>query len=818
MVITSMISEQLLQHLEFTKIREQLATYTSFPVSRQLALSLTPSTDSIEVSRRLQQTSEARRLIDQFPDIPSGESHDVREVVAHALRGGTLEANDFLPIRVTLTSMRRLRECFDRLDPQGFPQLLEHARHLPCLPELEREIAHAIGDDGSVVDSASQTLAHLRSAMRVLEQRIHERLVSLVNSARLAGYLQEPLITVRNGRYVVPVKAAHRRDVAGIVHDQSASGATLYIEPMAVVEMNNQLRKLQLDEEREVNRILTVLSQRVGGVGEQIITGIASLAILDCCFAQARYAITLGAVEPAMVVGENSPSPPLYLKEARHPLIDPQDVVPITVWLGDRCRFLLVTGPNTGGKTVVLKTVGLLALMAQAGLQIPAHACSRLPVFRAWFVDIGDEQSIERNLSTFSSHMTTIIRMLDELEQLAKAGECDQPALVLLDEIGAGTDPTEGVALARAILEHLITYHCLGIATTHYTELKWFAHHTEGICNAAVEFDSETLTPTYTLTIGIPGRSNALAIAARLGFPPQLIERARSHIHTNTINLEDMLADIRQQREAAEQERQRATALRSEAEAYRNRLAEAFATFEHTRQERLEQALASITEEFGEVRAELQRLRKEVRGNLERQKWVHAAAQQLQQLRTRVERLREQQAIENPKDILPAAFQVGDGVLVRSLGLRGEIVSVDAEDHIAEVQIGGFRVQVRFDELQREQPTRRGVGHFRKTNDQGGHRPPAARAISLPAVRRDVPTSFDVRGWRTAEVATGLERYLNDAYLAGLSQVRIIHGKGSGALRQVVHEFLRTHPLVSSFRSGGLDGGEGVSVVSLVER
>lgn len=820
-----MISEQTLQTLEFPKIREQLARHTSFSASRTLALSLAPATDPAGVVQRLRQTSEARHLLDIAPETGTGGARDIRSQADRAARGGTLEASEFLPIASTLASMRQLRDTLERIDAETFPLLSEYQHDLPRLPDIEQEITRTIGEDGTVADSASAALGRIRGDIRTTEIRMQERLNALVNTARFEGILQENIVTIRNGRYVVPVKAPHRRAVPGLVHDQSSSGATLYIEPMAVVEMNNRLRKLQLDEEDEVARILSHLSQRVGSMAEQIIAGVASLAMLDLFFAQARYALALRCVEPEITDSESHLPPdtfPLHLVEARHPLLNQQNVVPITVWMGAEFRFLLITGPNTGGKTVVLKTVGLLALMAQSGLHIPARAPSRLPVFGQVFADIGDEQSIEQNLSTFSSHMTTIIRMLNEIEQRAEAGEHWQPTLVLLDEIGAGTDPAEGTALARAILEHLVARNCLGIVTTHYAELKVFAYNTTGIQNASVEFDAETLAPTYELTIGLPGRSNALAIASRLGLSPAIVEQASSSMSQETVHLEGLLEDIRRKHEEAETERQRAAELHQDAEKYRDRLAHELEAFEATRQERLEQAFRGIEDELREARAELHRMRKEARNSPASRQKIQETEQQVQQVREYVANI-QQQAQPEPSETseVPASapLQVGETVLVRSIGLSGEIVSLDEDDGSAEVQVGGFRVQANLSELRREQSDGKGKsGRVGKSAPASPYAPPSSgRTVSLPTAP-DVSMSFDMRGWHTADVADGLERYLNDAYLAGLPEVRLIHGKGTGALRQAVHEFLRSHPLVASFRSGGNEGGEGVSLVRLVAR
>jgi DNA mismatch repair protein MutS2 len=836
------ISQQTLETLEFPPVLERLARYVSFSASRELAMALLPGTDIAEVRARLRRTTEARLLLNEQPDVSIGGARDVRGPARRAERGGVLDAATFLEIATTLASARQLRRTLRQLEPERMPILYELGADLPHLPEIEDAIARTVGEDGTVLDSASPQLARLRSEVRIAFQRLQDRLQSMISTSQYGDALQEPIITIRNGRYVVPVKASHRRVVRGLVHDQSSSGATLYVEPMVVVEMNNRWRELQSAEEEEVARILAELSERIGAQAAAIIGGVETLAVIDLALAMARYADALNAVEPEIVqspefkvegsaeadVSINSKlktqNSELLLTQARHPLLEQRTVVPTDLWLGGEFRLLLITGPNTGGKTVALKTTGLLALMAQAGMHIPAQAPSRLPVFQQIFADIGDEQSIEQSLSTFSSHMTNIIRILRALEEpidrerLLRGEEIDWsetegPALVLLDELGAGTDPVEGAALARAIIGRLLDLNVLGIATTHYAELKAFAYTTEGVENASVEFDVETLAPTYRLTIGIPGRSNALAIATRLGLDPELVEQARGTMTHEEVQVEDLLAGIRNEREAAAAEQNRAAQLREDAEKYRDRLADELREFEQQREAEWQAAQNQIENELREVRNQLRRLRDEVGSVSVTRQWMAEAEQRLQEMRTAV----PEQA-PGPRRVVPAApatpqpsqprpIQVGDTVHVRSIGLTGEVLAIDEEDQTAEVQVGGFRMQADLRELRREKGERQ---------RQDARRATPARS-SLPPVP-DVSMSFDIRGWRAAEVAEKLDRYLNDAYLAGMPSVQIIHGKGTGALRQVVRDVVSGHPLVASFGGGGQEGGDGVTVVRLVER
>jgi DNA mismatch repair protein MutS2 len=748
-----------------------------------------------------------------------------------------LDGASLLEIAGTVSAARALRARLLRLDRERFPLLVELASLMPQLPPLEDEILRSIGDDGLVLDGASAELSRLRREIRIAFSRLQEKLQNMISSSTVSGALQEPLITVRNGRYVVPVKASHRKDVRGLVHDQSSSGATLYIEPMATVELNNRWRELQAAEEEEVQRILAALSDHVGAAAPQLVGAVEGIAEIDLGFAKAKYATALRAVAPGVSeqvepVGDGvaPETAPLLLTEARHPLLDQSTVVPTTLWLGGDFRLLLITGPNTGGKTVALKTTGLLALMAQAGLHIPAAAPSRVPVFGQIFADIGDEQSIEQSLSTFSSHMRNIIavlRALEEEEIPAEVWQADRwdllseerpPALVLFDELGAGTDPVEGAALARAIIERLLELDVLGVATTHYAELKAFAYNTPGVQNASVEFDVETLAPTYRLSIGLPGRSNALAIASRLGLSAALVERARATIDREDAQVEDLLAGIHREREAAEAAVRRAEELREDAEKYRDRLERELSEFNERREAEAERASQELEAELREARGQLRRLRDDFRSVSLSREWLEQAEQRMaeasEQVRQAAARPRAAAtATAPPPQQASRPLQVGDTVLVRSVGLKGEIVSIDADEGSAQVQVGGFRMTVDLRELRREKAD----APQRPWERPASAAPAQARSVSLPAAP-DVSMTFDMRGWRAHEVGDKLDRYLNDAYLAGLHQVRLIHGKGTGALRQVVRDVLQSHPLVASFGGGGRDGGDGVTVAKLVER
>ncbi|MEN9934379.1 MAG: hypothetical protein RLZZ387_958 [Chloroflexota bacterium] len=881
------ISQQTLETLEFPKILTQLARHTSFGASRELALALAPSTDAFEVRRRQRRTSEARRLLDDHPDASIGGARDVRGAVGLARRGGVLEASALVEVAATLRAARLLRALVMKLAEEAYPLLRELAYDLPSIPALEDAVARTVGEDGHVLDSASPALGRIRADVRIAFNRLQEKLQSMIGSSQSES-LQEPIITVRNGRYVVPVKASHRRNIRGLVHDQSASGATLYIEPMAVVELNNKYRELQLAEEQEVQRILAEISGQVGEHAQAIVAGVEALADIDLAFALARYALALRCVEPEITEAPSAESkvlsdtdsdtqhsalstqhsqPLLHLTSARHPLLDQKTVVPTDLWLGGEFNLLLITGPNTGGKTVALKTTGLLTLMAQAGMHIPAAEPSRVPVFGKIFADIGDEQSIEQSLSTFSSHMTNIIRILRELvggdkgqgtsdrraagadttsssvarlsSRARRAEEAEierlsnwrkvepgewapveavyeepQLALVLLDELGAGTDPVEGAALARAIVERLLARGVLGVATTHYAELKAFAYATAGVQNASVEFNVETLAPTYRLTIGLPGRSNALAIASRLGLDESLVERARSTMAREDAQVEDLLAGIHREREAAAAELARSEQLREDAEKYRERLSTELQEFEARREAEWQSARAEIEAELRDARGQIRRLRDDFRSVSLTKQWMVEAEKRLADAAAMVPQARPGKPAAAPPpppaEQAPRPLQPGDVVHVRSVGLSGEIIAIDEDEGMADVQVGGFRMRADLRELRREKKPEGKPGRQQRVIEQA--------RVSLPSTP-DVSIEIDMRGWRAVEVVDRLDRYLNDAYLAGLPMVRIIHGKGTGALRQVVRDVLKGHKLVEQFASGAQgEGGEGVTIARLTER
>lgn len=803
-----MIEDRYLTTLEYPKIIAQLAEHTSFSAGREAALALRPSPEADTVAQYLRETTEAKALLASRPEISLGGAHDVRPLARRAQLAAMLQPVDFLAIRGTLVSARTLRNLLGRLENQ-YPLLADQALALDPLPTLIDEISRCLDDEGRVLDSASPELARIRRESSLARDRLVERLHRLVASGENARFLQEPIVTERNGRYVVPVRIEFKGRIPGIIHDQSSSGATLFVEPLETVELNNRWRQLQLAEQHEIERILIDLTRLVGQDSDSIATNVEVLARLDLALAKGRYSFALHAAPAEQrpchwPVAENSAAielsaQPLHLVRARHPLLPADTAVPIDAYLGGSFTALLVTGPNTGGKTVALKTVGLLACMNQAGLHIPAADGSALPVFDGIYADIGDEQSIEQSLSTFSSHLSHIVDIL---------GRADDRSLVLLDELGAGTDPVEGAALAQALLLTLLERRALAMCSTHYSQLKIFAFNTPGVQNAAVEFDVETLSPTYRLVIGLPGRSNAFAIARRLGLEERIIERAEGMIAQKDVQADALLTKVRTAGEAAERARIEGEERLQEIRAVERDLRAKLGSIEEARRQVLEQARSEARREVERVQAELRRVRASL--------LVQPAAAQaspprevLQETTTALSRLASELTPLEPvaetapgaqASVAPQELRVGDVVLISTLGQTGELLAVNGLE--AEVKIGGFRLRTRLGALEfRERP-----GSWDSDQASVVGRP---QGIS-PGIE------LDMRGWRAEEVAPQLDRYLDNAYLAALPWVHIIHGKGMGILKEVVRQQLAGHPLVASYRAGGQgEGGEGVTVVVL---
>jgi DNA mismatch repair protein MutS2 len=787
--------------LELDKILALLAAETTFSASRELAERLVPSSDAADIRRAQDATEEARRLLEIRPNTGVRGARDVTAHTRRAAVGGLLQPADLLEIGTTLAAGRSIKNLLVRQEIQT-PVLARVARDIPDLAELEDAIGKTLDDEGRVLDGASERLRGIRLELRSAYDRLVRRLNELIARSSIHEALQEPIITMRSGRYVLPVKADFRGRVRGIVHDQSGSGATLFVEPLETVELTNRWRQHGIEEEREIERILLELSGRVGANQYGVLDTVQALARIDLAFAMGKLSVQMEAIRPTLHLLDGKGSTgAVHLVDARHPLLR-GEVVPLTIELGLGFDVLLITGPNTGGKTVALKTVGLLALMAQSGLQIPAAEGSSLAIFSGIYADIGDEQSIAQNLSTFSSHITRIVEILQN---------ADSGALALLDEIGAGTDPQEGSALSQAVLEHLVASRIYTIATSHYSELKSFAYATPGVENASVEFDPETLRPTYRLTIGLPGRSNALAIAERLGMPSDIVARAREHIHPSQQRAEELLADIHEHLARAQEERAQAAMLRRDADRRDQQLRTRLTEVEHERRE----VLTRAEEEGAAVLSDLQReagaLRRELRGLRTERERVAAIEERIDSLRGETRTSPAQGKPGAQRDAEPI-FLVGDYVYVPSLGTNGVVRALPVRGS-AEIEIEGKRVRVPAGDLERAEvvptPRERAVA--------AGQLIPSVlpRRVSAEGWS-PIESQLDLRGYTTEDARQRLDQYLNDAYMEGLQTVRVVHGKGTGAVRQAVRELLADHPLVRSHETAEQrEGGEGATVVTL---
>ena len=788
--------------LEYPKILARLKAYAGFTGSADLAESLRP-TSSLEKALDLQQqTREARLLISRYSDLSFQGAVDLRPMVDQTLHGITLEAVELLAIRNTLVISRNAKRVFEEHAPDAL-SLAGHAANLSEGLGLVDLINKTISERGEVLDGASEALSRIRSEMKVTHARLMERLSRYLNDPNSAHMLQEALITQRGGRYVLPLKSEFKGRIKAIIHDQSASGATLFIEPIAVVEWNNKYRELELQERDEVLRVLRELSVRVAEQAESLNMTMAAMSILDLALMKARYADDLGAVEPVLLPFIPNPSPhhpgsTIRLRRARHPLLDPAKAVPIDFELDPETFSVVLTGPNTGGKTVTLKTVGLAVLMAQSGLQVLAQSGSQLSVFRDVFADIGDEQSIEQSLSTFSGHITQLVRVLKK---------ADYRSLVLLDELGAGTDPQEGSALARAVLSHLLNRRITCVVATHYPELKAFAHATKGVTNASLEFDLETLRPTYHLIIGLPGRSNALAIAERLGLRQDIIDAARSELDPTELHAEDLLDEIHRQRDLARENYEASEKARREAEAVRQKASARLAQLEADKNAILQKAEGQAEAELEALRAELEKMRREMARMKEPAEKTEQVTQLLENLAV-VEEQQEKKAKKQARAPRPrrpeGQIQVGEKVLVRRLGTEGTVMSVDPEG--LEIQVGMLRLRVRPTDVDRRVAVVEPVAVEKLAAVVTGR-------TALPTV--DSPgLELDLRGQRVDEALDALDSYLERGFTAGLIFGRIIHGRGTGALRQAIREALRQSSYIKRWESGGeKEGGDGVSVV-----
>lgn len=808
------MDDHALKTLEYDAIRARLANETASSLGGERALAMTPLTSIPAVQNRLDETAEARLMLQVKGGIPLGGVSDIRPALRQAEIGGVLEAEQLLAVSAVAAASRSLKAFLAKADAASWPLLTAYGGQLGTFQSLENEIENAIAPNGQIVDSASPELARIRSRKRSAESRLREKLNSIV-SGSLRTYLQDPVIVQRNDRMCVPVKAEHRGAFGGIVHDTSASGATLFIEPASVVDLGNETREMAIQERQEVYRILLKLSGTVVRFLPVLLATVDLLGELDFIVARAHLSNRMNAVEPE--IASNGVS---RFLSARHPLIDPDVVVPIDISLGEeRNKVLLITGPNTGGKTVTLKTVGLLTLMAQSGLHVPATR-AHINVFADIFTDIGDEQSIQQSLSTFSAHITNIARILSQL---------GTNSLVLLDEVGAGTDPAEGAAIARALLEYLLRRNARVVATTHYGELKSFAYMTDGVENASVEFDDVTLHPTYRLLQGIPGSSNAIVIAGRLGLPEELLAAARQRV-TGRDDTSQVIQSLEEAKRSALGEAQAAQQARKEARLLREKAEQELSHYEQLRHEIRQTALEEARKIIGRAQQKASDLVAELKRSARAgpvESIDRAGALVREQLRdvdrSVVDDIDRLLALPAASDVDEAAVDgrpvhAGDRVRVQSLGLAGVLVDEpDGADKVT-VQVGQLRVTVSPAALSYAGPASAAPAPSRPQPVVRVDAPSPGDSEARILEAASVPGQLTLLGQRADEAVMSLDRYLDMAHAAGLQRVRIVHGKGTGTLRRVVREHLRTHPYVGEYAiADAAEGGDGATVVTMKE-
>jgi DNA mismatch repair protein MutS2 len=782
------VQQRVMKTLEFDKVRNQLIEHTSSSLGREKALALVPSVDFDEVARLQEETDEAAKVLRLKGNIPLGGIHDIRPHVKRAQIGGMLSPHELIHVASTVHASRQMKRFIDDLqEVTEVPILLSYSERIIVLANLEESIRNAIDEGGEVLDGASETLRSLRQQMRTRESRVREKLESMIRSSNASKMLSDAIITIRNDRFVIPVKQEYRAHYGGIIHDQSSSGQTLFIEPQSVVQLNNELQSIRVKEQQEIERILSELSALTADHHDELLEIVVIMGELDFMFAKARYGSKIKGSKP-IVNNEGR----ISLFQARHPLISIDEVVPNSIALGKDYTTIVITGPNTGGKTVTLKTVGLCTLMAQAGLQIPALDGSEVAVFESVYADIGDEQSIEQSLSTFSSHMVNIVEILNKV---------DYNSLVLFDELGAGTDPQEGAALAISILDEVYKCGARVIATTHYPELKAYGYNREGVINASVEFDVETLSPTYKLLIGVPGRSNAFEISKRLGLKESVIETARSYISEDSNEVENMIASLETSRKQAERDREEAHQLLKDADYLHKDMQKQMAAYYEKKDELAEKAkvkAASIIEKAKEeaevIIRDLRKLRLEKGAEIKEHELIDAkkrlsdAAPELNQVK------KGGKAMPGKHE-----FKPGDEVKVLTFGQKGHLVErVSGKEW--QVQIGILKMKVKESDLE-----------YMNSPKQVETKPIA----TIKGKDFHVSLELDLRGERYEDALIRVEKYIDDALLAGYPRVNIIHGKGTGALRQGVQEYLRNHRSVKKIRFG--DAGEGGTGVTVVE-
>ena len=780
--------------LEFDKVKNILADKTATSLGRQAVEGMRMESEFATVKRLQEETAEALRIMDEGKRFPFGGAYNIVSEVKRAELGSTLDPEELLHVQTTAAAIRQMK-FFLQDEAEIAPVLSEYANGLNIFTKLEKQIANAIDDHGEIKDSASTKLGGLRTAIQIAKNRVKEKLDSLLHDPGNQKYFQENLVTMRGDRYVIPVKMEYKMNFPGIVHDQSGTGATLFIEPIAVVNLNNDIKRYMAEEKEEVERILRQLTVNVGSEAAALLGSLDILTDLDVICARAYLAQEQHAVRPQMLL-----SGKVEIKQGRHPLLSKDTVVPLDVELGDRFSMLLITGPNTGGKTVALKAVGLFALMAQSGMFIPASS-AKLPVFRAVYADIGDEQSIEQSLSTFSAHMTNLISILGEV----KSGD-----LVLIDEICAGTDPNEGAALAMSMLEHLHKNNILTMVTTHYSELKTFAYGHEGMENASVEFDPVSLRPTYRLLMGVPGSSNAFNISRRLGLAEEIVKQAGLLLNQEHVHMETVLQELEGERRKFESGSQEIERLRIESEHLRNELAHAKQDFERRKNEMLRKAREQADDIYRRSRRESEAVLKELRSmkaDFDTKRLEQAAEEARKKLN---KTLSEDAPLPEGAPLTKETAKKGLNVFVTSLGKNGTIIDVNGNDVTVQVGILKMNVPAKKCLVTKAQPISTEPENNKKRKKAGySHQMFVAKSSSA---KQEV----DLRGMTLNEAIPIVDKAIDDALLAGISQLRLIHGKGTGALRAGLTAYLESNRFVKKLELASLEtGGSGATVIDL---
>ena len=785
-----------LKVLEYNKIIEMLKAQANSQMAKERLAALLPETEIHRIREGLAETSEAVTVIVKKGALPLGEIYDINSALHFARKGGTLTMRQLLQILYNMKVTGNVI-TFLKSDLEYLPIIMGMSEVLVAFPKLAERIDRSILSEDEMADSASPELRNIRRSIARQNEAIRSKMNHILNSSDNKTFLQDAIVTMRDGRYVVPVKAEHRAKMPGIIHDQSSSGATIFIEPQVIVNLNNELRELELAEKAEIERILAELTSAVAEHFHDLINNQKILIELDIILAKGKLSCKMQAEEPS--INEEGF---LDLRLARHPLIDPKKVVPINLSIGKEYQTLVITGPNTGGKTVTLKTAGLLAMMAQSGLHIPAASTSSLPIYREIFADIGDEQSIEQSLSTFSSHMKNTVYLVE------KAGS---GTLVLLDELGAGTDPTEGAALAIAILERLAAQGAHTIATTHYNELKKYALSTEGVENASMEFNVETLSPTYRLSIGVPGKSNAFEISKKLGLPGKIIDRANQLIEKGDIAFEEVISAIENDKRKAQEERDEAIRLADELKKQKDEL--------EKRQQELEKreskVLKDAREEARAIIKEARETASDVQKELKELAKVQSLGERTKRLEKSKRRIKESEnryadGLERPVNANPVTaeeLQTGDRVKILTLDQNGEVLTLPDEKGDLTVKVGIMKINVNVSDLMliidgtKKKKTR--------TGGYGNLYRKKAQTISM---------SVNVQGQNLEDALMNVDKYIDDAYMAGLKEVTVIHGNGTGVLKEGLRRSFKKHKLIASYRKGGYnEGGDGVTIVKLKE-